>query len=250
MFILNNVTYSVGSKIQKCILDSVTLEIFAGQMTAVVGLNGTGKTTLLKLMSGLFRPSRGTVKIGKHVTSSNGVRKPDARDLARLVAYVPQDFPTDFPFTVAEFVMMGRFVWKKSLFDEPEDVEIVRCTLKRLNLENLSSRLIQTLSGGERQRVLLARALVQETPAILLDEPANHLDIKNKAELYELLQCENRSHGKTIIAVTHDLNDVKKYFHSVILLKEGHCAGHGPTGDLFSSERLSDVFDMSQEWFE
>lgn len=220
------------------LLSDVTVGISRGAMVAVMGLNGAGKTTLLKILSGYLTPSAG-----------EAVVKTSDKTLAQTVAFVPQDFPTDFPFTVLEFVMMGRFAWRKGFFNRAADFDKVRSVLKRLFLEGFENRLVSTLSGGERQRVLLARALAQDTDAILLDEPVNHLDIRNKIEILNLIKEENRTHGTTIVAVMHDPSDVQAYFNEVLLLKAGRLKYFGGLSEAFTSGLVRDVFGVDPQSF-
>jgi iron complex transport system ATP-binding protein len=202
-------------------------------------LNGAGKTTLLKIVSHYLRPDTGQVLIAGRATKDYGVR-----ELARELAHVPQDFPTEFPFTVAEFVRMGRYAWQNSFFTADMDFEKTHAVLSRLDLVDFENRLIGTLSGGERQRVLLARALVQDTPILLLDEPLNHLDVKQRAFFLKILKEENEIRGRTIVAVMHDLEEVQRHFTHVLFLKDGQLSHFGTIAQAFTTERLNQVFDM------
>lgn len=232
---LTDVSFELGGK---PVLNAVDLSVAHGVLLAIMGLNGAGKTTLLKLMSRYYKPLLGQHRIAGRAASDYSVRS-----LAREIAYVPQDFPTDFPFSVAEFVLMGRFSWHTGLFPGTVDMEKTAAILARLGLAELAARRIDTLSGGERQRVLLARALAQDARAILLDEPLNHLDIKNRLFVLDLLRQENAC-GRTIVAVMHDFREVRAHFHEVAFLKDGAMVFHGPVASGFDSERLRAVFDV------
>lgn len=236
MFELKNITYQTSTK--KMLLRDLSFTVARGQMTAVMGLNGSGKTTLLKLLSRVLKPT-----IGAIFYDEKNVNTFSTKELAREMAFVPQDFPTDFPFTVFEFVMMGRFPWQESLFASVKDYEVVNAVLHDLELHNIAKRIIANLSGGEKQRVLMARALAQQTPVILLDEPLNHLDIKNKIGILKILKKQNREYGKTIIAVMHDMHDVKTHFDHVIFLKNGTLAFQGDIAAAFRHDLLQDVFE-------
>jgi iron complex transport system ATP-binding protein len=222
----------------KPILRDISLNISCGVRCAIMGLNGAGKTTLLKLLSRFFQPDAGLHRIAGRAAMSHS-----ARELARLIAYVPQDFPTEFPFTIWEFVMMGRFAWQKGIFPGEGDVRVVRDILFRLDLEPFAGCTIDTLSGGERQRVLLARALAQDTQVILLDEPLNHLDIKNRLFVLDLLRAENAA-GRTIVAVMHDFREVSTHFEEVMFLQDGALLFHGPVAAGFTPAWLRAVFDV------
>ncbi|EKD51928.1 MAG: Ferric aerobactin ABC transporter ATPase component [uncultured bacterium] len=237
MFWLNNISHTFPLQTTP-VLHNITLNIPQGSLTAIMGLNGSGKTTLLKVLSSLILPRQGEVFIaGQNATAYK------AKELAQHIAFVPQDFPTDFPFTVNEFVLMSRYAWQTKLFDGQEDQIKIDRVLRELNLWDLKDRLITTLSGGERQRVLLARAFAQETKAILLDEPCNHLDIKNKHELLTWLKREHTRSSKTIIAVMHDFQDVNRHFSDVLLLKHGQLAFWGAKKKALEPERLRAIFE-------
>lgn len=236
-----DLSYSVD---QADILLNINAEIPLGSMTAIMGLNGAGKTTLLRVLSSYLTPSKGLVFL-----SNANIHKIPTKQLAKTLSYVPQDFPTDFPFTVYELVMMGRFAWQKGLFHEEEDHKKVLLVLRDLNLLDFKDRMVSSLSGGEKQRVLLARAVVQEAPVILLDEPVNHLDIKNKVEILKLLKKQNEQHHKTIVAVMHDFSDVRRYFDRVLFLKNGHLVFQGEQKKAFEPERLAEVFETEVKDF-
>lgn len=223
------------------LLRGIDAVIRAGSMTAVMGLNGAGKTTFMRLLSGSLKPSSGRVSCeGADVASFS------AKERARRMAFVPQDFPTDFPFTVAEFAAMGLFARQKGFFPDAGDGKTVDEALTRMGLAHWRERLIGGLSGGERQKLLLARALVQDAPAILLDEPLNHLDVKNRIFTLRLLAAEN-SRGKTVVAVMHDLREVRECFSDVVFLHDGRVAFQGSAAEAFRPELLRDVFEVD-EW--
>ncbi|MBF0105804.1 MAG: ABC transporter ATP-binding protein [Deltaproteobacteria bacterium] len=239
MFKLEYIYFSFDRRDATPLLCNCSLHIPRGAMLAIMGLNGMGKTTLLKIMSGTLKPLSGSV----HIDGANA-KGLSNKTLAKSVSHVPQDFPTDFPFTVFDFVMMGRFVWQRGLFNSREDRDKVHAALQNLKLDHLKDRPISQLSGGERQRTLLARALVQDSRAILLDEPSNHLDIKNKTGILNIIRDQNQKHQKTIIAVMHDFYDVKKYFDQVLFIKDGQIKYYGPVVQGFEKALLKDVFEM------
>lgn len=239
MLALDDISYRVQGGNKASLLQGISCQIESGSMFAVMGLNGAGKTTLLKILSSYLKPSLGEVRMnGKPLASFQ------SRELARHIAFVPQDFPTDFPFTVLQFVMMGRFAWQRGLFYQQQDLDQVTKILEQLSLQSFKDRVIATLSGGERQRVLIARAIAQESPCILLDEPLNHLDIKNKLEILKILKYENAVHQKTIVAVMHDFQDVQKNFNDVLFLKEGQLEYFGSIEQGFEKKRIRAVFGV------
>lgn len=236
MIHLENISHAIA---HKPVLKNISAKIRYGARTAIMGLNGSGKTTLLGIMNGLIHPTVGQVILGQRP-----LKKYTAMERARLVAQVPQDFHTDFPFTVMEFVLMGRFAWQKNGATQQHDSEIAIEILNRLGLIDFKTRQIQNLSGGERQKVLLARTLVQNTQLIFLDEPLNHLDIKNKKFILELLHEENQKKQKTVVAILHDLAEVRRYFNDVLLLKNGELKYHGPVNEGLSEKWMQEVFEI------
>lgn len=239
MIQFNNVSFKFPHS-NDLLLDNVSFEISKANTTAIIGLNGSGKTTLLKLMSGFLKPHSGIVNIlDKEISLYSN------KNLAQVISHIPQSFPTSFPYTVFEFAMMGRYPWQKELFPAQEDYDIVHKILKKLNLEQFKSRLIQTLSGGEKQKLLLARALVQNTQIILLDEPFNHLDLKNKLFFMEQIKTLRYEYQKTVITVLHDIEIVKRIFENTILLKNGKIKFHGDTKEL-TKESIYHYFGIDE----
>lgn len=239
MIALKNIVHTIGRHRQKTILRDVSATIRPGTLTAIMGLNGSGKTTLLNIMSGITSPTSGEVRVAK-----KNSRQLAAREKARLVSHVPQDFNTDFPFTVMEFILMSRFAWQRGWSPDASDQALASATLNRLEIGSFGPRQLSSLSGGEKQRVLIARTLLQNTPIILLDEPLNHLDIKSRQFILNLLHAENHSAGKTIVAVLHDPVEVRRYFDEVLLLKNGALAFHGPVSEGLSPQKIREVFEI------
>ncbi len=205
---INDLCYT---RLGKDTLHEINLTVSAGDFIAIIGPNGGGKTTLLKLMLGLIKPSRGTVKV-------NGV---DPRAYASNIGYVPQhiDNNLSFPATALDVVLMGIDRKNQSRFrfsETKENIEIARNALEKLRMGSLADRKIRSLSGGERQRVLIARALASKPELLILDEPTASIDTKGQTEFYELLQVLNEE--LTIIMVSHDLMVVSSYVKSVVCL--------------------------------
>ena len=209
-------------------LTDVSLDVRAGSLLAVIGPNGAGKSTLLKLIAGLIRPTAG------QLTVLGG--PPGAA--ARKVAYLPQAEAVDweFPVTVAEVVMMGRYA-RLGFGREPRalDRERVAAALETVGMAGAARRQIGALSGGQRRRVFLARALAAEPELYLLDEPVTGVDIRTQEDLMDVLEAEARA-GKTVIATTHDLICAAQRFHEAALLN-GRLVAHGPA-DLVLDQRL------------
>ncbi len=211
-----------------------------GEWVVVIGPNGAGKTTLLRAVAGLV-PCDGSISLFGRETS--GLPR---RELARLIAVVSQD-PTTPPWmTVSEYVLLGRTPHFGYLAKEsPEDVEAAARALERLDLMRYADRLLGTLSGGERQRAVVARALAQEAPVILLDEPTSALDIGHQQQALELLDGLRHDVGLTLIAAMHDLTLAAQYAERMILLDRGRVIADGSPGDVLTEERLSRHYEAS-----
>jgi len=222
------------------VLRNVTLEVVPGRVTALFGPNGCGKSTLLRCMNGSLRPQSGRVMIGDGCA---GDMTPC--EVARQVAVVPQETPPDVPFTAAEMVMLGRYArWDAWGQESPEDCEVVRACLERMNVADLADRPFSHLSGGERQRVVIARALAQQSQVLLMDEPALHLDIAHQLELYRLVR-ELAAEGQAVLMVCHDVFLGPMFVDTAVLMSGGNIVALGPPGDVLSSKNLSAAFGVS-----
>jgi iron complex transport system ATP-binding protein len=206
----------------------VTLRVGRGEMVALLGPNGAGKSTLLKLAGGVLRPRHGQVLL-----AGDDVRALPRAEAARRVAVVPQDFSVQFAYTVRQLVEIGRMPhmgrWGIA---RAGDHTAVAAALVAARLEPLADRIFNELSGGERQRVLVAMALAQGSPILLLDEPTAHLDIRHQIEMLDLLRDLNASQGLTVIAALHDLNLAARYFPRLVLFQRGVVADGPPTAVL------------------
>jgi iron complex transport system ATP-binding protein len=220
-------------------LDGVDLEAEPGEIVGLLGPNGSGKSTLLRVLAGLLRGYRGSARVG-----GREVRGRSPRELARLLALVPQEPQVAFPFTALEVVLMGRHPHLAGqTFESARDVAIARRTLERCDALELAGRDIQRLSAGERQRVFVAMALAQEPRALLLDEAGSFLDIRHQVELYDLVRELAREGGVTVLAALHDLNLAAEYCDRVVLLRAGRVEARGPTRDTLSYANLKRVFE-------
>jgi iron complex transport system ATP-binding protein len=218
------------------VLSGVSLDVRRGETLALVGPNGAGKTTLLRTINGLVTPDAGTVTV-----DGRRVDRLGARDLARLVATVPQETAVSFEFTVRELVAMGRTPYRSRFGGEtPEDRAAVEDALARTDTAALADRPIGAVSGGERSRVLLARALAQETPALLLDEPTASLDINHQVRTLSLAAGLDR----TVVAAIHDLNLAARFADRIALLADGDLAAVGAPAAVLTAERLRSAFGV------
>lgn len=225
------------------VLQGVSARFEAGGMYAVMGANGCGKTTLLRLVAGLLVPGGGEVLL-----QGRSVREYGARRLATRMAYVRQLPQTDFEFSAFETVLMGRNPYQRRLQNESEeDWHIVEECMRQTNTWHLRFAKPGEMSGGELQRVMLARALAQRTPLMLLDEPISNLDIAHQFEILELLRRVNREEGKTILLVVHDLNMALRYCDQVLLLHNGGVLFQGPMAEGLTAENIATVFGVKAE---
>ncbi len=213
-----------------------------GRFTAIIGPNGAGKSTLVRAGLGILPALRGRVSIdGRDIGT---LRR---RQVARLMAFVPQDTHLEFAFPVEEVVAMGRYPYLDPLGREgPSDLRAVRWAMERLELLDLARRPVTALSGGERQRVFIARALATEAGALFLDEPVSNLDIGHRLDILEFLGGLSRS-GKTVVAVLHDLEMALRFCDPILVLERGGVAGGGSPSALLTSGVLERVFRVSIE---
>jgi iron complex transport system ATP-binding protein len=220
------------------VLSDVHLSVETGRFFGLMGPNGSGKTTLLQLLSGAIRANAGAVKImGRDVTSW------DRRELARLVAVVPQRFDLAFPFTVQEVVLLGRVPHRGPLaLDRDDDLRVAREAMEAVEVAHLASRRMHELSGGEFKRVVVAKALAQQPRILLLDEPAAHLDIRHQVSLYQLIEDIRRRTGFTVVSAMHDLNLAAAYCDRVALLSQQRVARIGSVEEVMTYRHLRDVF--------
>ncbi|NLE01473.1 MAG: ABC transporter ATP-binding protein [Fibrobacter sp.] len=205
------------------VLKNITLEIGVNERWAVIGKNGTGKSTLIRCISALVEPSSGSVFIdGIDIRAYNG------RKRAQKISYVPQKADGTIPYSVYDFVMMGRYVFM-GLFSIPgvTDKEIVHEALKLCDVLHLKNRLMNTLSGGELQRVLLAGAVAQRAPVLLLDEPTTFLDPAHERMFFNALLRVRENSELTIVMVTHDINSALVNCSHVCGLLNGEVAFAG-----------------------
>lgn len=220
------------------VLDGVDLEARPGEWVAVIGPNGAGKSTLLKAVMGLVA-HRGEVVLGARPAQS---LKP--RERARLVAYAPQTPALPPDMTVFDYALLGRTPYIPYLGRESRhDRTVTESVLDRLDLTSLAMRRVGELSGGERQRVVLARALAQEAPVLLLDEPTTALDLGHQQQVLELVDRLRRADGLTVVTTLHDLTIAGLYADALLLLADGRAAASGEPDQVLTEELVGRHFD-------
>ena len=221
-------------------LRDVTLRIAAGERVAIIGPNGAGKSTLLRLVAGLVAPVTGSVELG-------GVRieRLDRLAVARRLAVVPQMPSLPFATSVEEVVALGRLPHEHPVRGmRPGDRAAVAAAIERVGVGHLLGRDARELSLGEQQLVLLAMAVAQDAPVLVLDEPTVHLDLRHQIEVMELVGDLNTRDGTTILAVLHDLGLAAHFFPRLILLDRGRIVADGQPFEVLSPDRIREVFGV------
>lgn len=220
------------------VIREADLALLRGEFAGLIGPNGAGKTTLLKALAGRMRP-----EVGEVLLEGRPMAQRPRREVARMLAVVPQLSTPPFEFTVREIVAMGRTPHLSRLQGErAEDREAIERALALTDTGVLADRPVTELSGGEFQRVVIARALAQEAPVMLLDEPAAHLDLGHQAAIFDLLVRLNREEGRSILCVSHDLNLAAQYCDRLIVLAGGATVAEGPPEDVLTEERIADLY--------
>ena len=219
-------------------LEATSFSARAGEIVAILGPNASGKSTVLKLISGSLEPLSGRVLLNGFATVSLA-----AKTRAQRIAMVQQESPLLFPSRAWEFVLQGRHPHGRALrFESASDVSIARNALAQVGAENLTDRWMAELSGGEKQKVILARALSQQPLLLLLDEPTLHLDIAAQVDLLHNLRRLAVENRYTVVVVTHELNLAAEYADQVVLMQRGKCLRVGPPSAVYQRELLEQVF--------
>ena len=223
----------------RAVLHAVSLSVESREMVGILGPNGSGKTTLLKILSAVL-VGQGEVKLNGREIETYG-----RRELSRLLAVVSQESRVNFPYTVAEMVLMGRASYHSSFaLEGKKDLEVARASMELTDCVSLSNRYFHELSGGEKQRVLIARALAQEPRILLLDEPSAFLDLKHQVQVFELLRRLNRERGMTVVAALHDLNLAALFFPRLIILRDGKLYRDGSPSEVLTEKTIEEVYGI------
>lgn len=235
---LQKVSFSIANK---KILEDVSLEIFAGDYLSIIGPNGAGKTTLLKCLMRIHPHFTGQIQLlGQPLVAFS------QKELARHLSYVPQSDGRFFPFSVEEFVLMGRYPHLSPFTAiQEKDLKAVRDALDLTNTAYLAQRQLSTLSGGEKQTVFIAAAIAQGSKILLLDEPTTFLDPKHQSEIGKILKKLNRECEMTIISVTHDINQAALHSNRVVVLKNGKLIFSGKAQEIMTNQILHQAYDKA-----
>ncbi len=221
------------------ILRDVSLSVEQGRYVAIVGPNGAGKTTLLKCIDRILTGWTGRIEV-----FGRPLHRYSQRELARRISYVPQADGHVSPFTVEQFVLMGRYPYLSPLTTVGrEDRQVVRRVLEQTGTAEFADRPLETLSGGERQKVFIAAALAQGAEVLLLDEPTTFLDYRHQADIRRLLAEANKASGITVVAVTHDLNHAVLESDRVVAMRNGTVMFDGRPDEIMNTDVLRRIYD-------
>ncbi|MEU2302478.1 ABC transporter ATP-binding protein [Streptomyces antibioticus] len=225
---------------QRVIAEQLSVEIPDHSFTVIVGPNACGKSTLLRALSRMLKPSRGRVLLDGQVIQSMPAKK-----VARTLGLLPQSSVAPDGITVADLVGRGRYPHQGILRQwSAEDERVVQESMARTGVAELGDRYVDELSGGQRQRVWIAMALAQQTPLLLLDEPTTYLDIQHQIDVLDLCAELHEEHGRTLVAVLHDLNHAARYATHLIALKGGEVIAQGAPNGIVTAELVEQVFGL------
>lgn len=222
----------------KTILDDISLDVHKGEVLGVLGPNGTGKTTFIKCINHILQPTSGEVYFNEL-----DIGQLTQKEIARLIAYVPQYTDSFFPMTVVDTIMMGRvpFVGRNYTAN---DKQIVFDIMKRMHLEQFAFRSIQKMSGGERQRAFIARAMAQQPQMIILDEPTSSLDLYNQLFILHTVADLAKNNNIAIIMTIHDLNLASMFCDKLLMLKNTHIFAYGSAQDVLTAQNIDAMYKV------
>ncbi|MBY0121193.1 adenosylcobinamide amidohydrolase [Bacillus sp. S/N-304-OC-R1] len=239
-----NVLSVSGGYTGASVIKNVSFELEKGELFGILGPNGSGKTTLLKMLSGILPFSSGEI-----VLKGKSLKDYPPKELAKIIAVLPQHSMQSFSYTVKETVSLGRYAHQKGWFHSwsQEDERVVRQAMEQTGVDHFADHYIHELSGGERQRVFLAQALAQEPEILLLDEPTNHLDLSFQKDLLDLLKDWTKNRGLTVISIFHDLNLAGLYCDRLLLLENGVININDSPNEVLREDRIRKVYNTKIE---
>lgn len=231
----NGVRLALGSR---TVLDHIDLAVPAGRITAVVGPNGAGKSTLLRALAALITPSAGEISLDGRPLATLA-----SREIARAIAYLPQERAVHWPLAIRAVVALGRLPHRDGLPAAADDAHVIDRALEAMDVTHLADRPVSDLSGGERARVLVARALAQDAQLLLADEPTAGLDPAHALALFALFE-RLTSERRSVVVALHDLSLAARFAHHVVLLAGGRIAAAGPPADVLTPPHLEAAFGV------
>lgn len=228
---------------KRMIVEDLNIAIPQGKVTALVGSNGSGKSTILKTLARIMSPASGSVLL-----DGKSIHKQSTKEVAKQLAILPQNPTAPDGLTVSELVSYGRFPYQKGFGSmSVEDRRVVAWALEATGMTEFADRPVDQLSGGQRQRAWIAMTLTQGTDIIFLDEPTTFLDMAHQLEVLQLLQTLNEREGRTIVMVVHDLNHASRFAQHMIAIKKGRVAGEGSPVEVMTPHILREVFGIEAD---
>lgn len=225
---------------KRIILEEINFEVKEGEFLGIIGPNGVGKTTLLKIITGVKQPNTGQVILNK-----KNITNLSRKEIAKIMAVVPQNLFIPSLFTVEDVIMMGRYPHQKNKFTTSnEDITIVNDVMNKTNTNLFRNRIIDELSGGEKQEVIIAKALVQQPKILILDEPTANLDIKHQMKILNLIKTLVKKDKITVIIVIHDLNLASRFCDNLILLNNCKIQSQGKIENVLTQQNLEQAYQI------
>ncbi|MBE6528233.1 MAG: ABC transporter ATP-binding protein [Thermoplasmata archaeon] len=221
--------------------ENINLDIDEPGLVGILGPNGVGKSTLMYALNKIIEPSEGSVLI-----DGVDVKDMDYKDIAKIVAYVPQQSNETFSMSVLDTVLMGRYP-VSGFTTSREDVRIATRCLKMMGITDLAMRKFNELSAGQHQKVMIARGLAQQPKILLLDEPTSNLDVYHQVYVMKLLRDIAKENGIIVIVICHDLNVASRFADRLILMSKGEIVADGPAGSVITKENIKDVYNMDSD---
>lgn len=235
MIEVKNISKSYGERV---ILDDISVSFPKGKIVALIGGNGTGKSTLLSIISRLVKKDEGEINL-----LNQDVFEMTNRDFAKKLSILKQSNHPNVRLSIRELVSFGRFPHSQGRLTEADEQKIDE-GLAFMRLMDIQHSYLDELSGGQRQRAFLAMLLVQDTDYILLDEPLNNLDLRHSVEIMQTLRTLADDFGKSVIVVVHDINFAVSYADYIVALKDHKILYYGPTEEIIQEDKLKDIFDL------
>ncbi|MDK2906916.1 MAG: cobalamin transport system ATP-binding protein [Petrotoga sp.] len=238
MITFNNVRFTYGNGFFLKIDD---LKIIKGDIISIIGPNGAGKSTLIKILSGILRNYKGEI-----ILNHSELKNYSYKELSKKVAVVPQEFNTSFDYDLESIVSTSRIPFSKriSFFESEQDKRIIDEALQAVGLTNYKNKPFSSMSGGEKQKVMIARAIAQQTPILLLDEFSSHLDPGYTQSLLKLVKEMVTKEKKTVLAVFHDVNNAALFSDKIIVMKNGSVKYSGTPAEVLNESVMDEIFEM------